>query len=117
MIAEARRRHPGLCFETCSGKDLAGLATASCDLVIAVDVFPYLVQGGLELAAGMIAEAARVLRPGGELLILNFSYRDVAMDRRDMPAIAAASGFELLLNGRRGFVLWDGAIFRMRRGT
>jgi len=116
MIAEARRRHPGLRFETCSGSDLALLAAASCDLAIAVDAFPYLVQGGLGLAARMMAEAARVLRPGGDLLILNFSYRGVGLDQRDVPGIAAASGFELLRNGTQAFLLWDGAVFWMRRG-
>ncbi|MBL6458182.1 hypothetical protein JMJ55_22860 [Belnapia sp. T6] len=36
-----------------SGHDLAGVADASYDLVLAVDVFPYLVAGGTALAAGM----------------------------------------------------------------
>jgi SAM-dependent methyltransferase len=116
MIAEARARHPGLRFETCSGGDLAGLADACCDLVLAVDVFPYLVQGGLGLAGRMVAEAARVLRPGGTLLILNFSYRGTPADRHDLPDIAAACGFGVLRNGTREFVLWDGNIFWLRHG-
>jgi SAM-dependent methyltransferase len=117
MIAEARARHPGLRFETCSGGDLAGLGDASCDLVLAVDVFPYLVQGGLGLAGRMMAECARVLRPGGTLLILNFSYRGIAADRHDLPGIAAACGFTVLRDGVREFVLWDGAIFWLRRAA
>jgi SAM-dependent methyltransferase len=117
MIAEARARHPGLRLETCSGSDLAGLADACCDLILAVDVFPYLVQGGLGLAGRMVAEAARVLRPGGTLLILNFSYRGTAADRQDLPAIATACGFGVLRNGTREFVLWDGNIFWLRHGA
>lgn len=119
MIELARARCaglPGLRFETCSGQDLAGVPDAACDLVLAVDVFPYLVQGGLGLAARMVAEAARVLRPDGELLILNFSYRGTEEDRRDLPGIAGAAGLALIRNGTREFSLWDGLVFRLRRG-
>lgn len=114
MIAEARARCaglPGLRFETCSGQDLAGVPDACFDLVLAVDVFPYLVLGGLDAAARMVAEAARVLRPGGTLLILNFSYRDAGQDRRDLPALAEKAGFRLHRNGTREFILWDGLAF------
>lgn len=116
MVAEARARHPTLRFEACSGSDLAGIADTTCDLVLAVDVFPYLVQGGLALAGRMLAETARVLRPGGSLLILNFSYRGAGADRHDLPGMAANQGFDLLRNGTREFVLWDGSIFWLRRG-
>ncbi|MDO9712326.1 class I SAM-dependent methyltransferase [Paracraurococcus lichenis] len=118
MIDEARRRNaalPGLRFETCSGRDLAGMPDACCDLVLAVDVFPYLVGGGLPLATGMVTEAARVLRPGGDLLILNFSYRGPEADRRDLPGIAAQAGFDLHRNGTREFLLWDGLVHWLRR--
>lgn len=49
MIAAARQRCGGygnLRFAVSSGHDLAGVADVSCDLVLAVDVFPYLVAGG-----------------------------------------------------------------------
>ncbi|TCZ61313.1 class I SAM-dependent methyltransferase [Roseicella aquatilis] len=115
MVAEARARHPALRFETCEGGDLGLLADASFDLVLAVDVFPYLVQGGLELARRIVAEAGRVLRPGGRLVILNLSYRGAEADRRDMPPIAAACGLDLLCNGAREFALWDGLAFSLQR--
>jgi hypothetical protein len=57
-----------------------------------------------------------VLRPGGTLLILNFSYRGTPADRHDLPDIAAACGFGMLRNGTREFVLWDGNIFWLRHG-
>jgi len=119
MIEEARARCadlPRCRFETCSGQDLGGIPDASQDLILAVDVFPYLVQGGLGLAGRMISEAGRVLRPGGDLLVLNFSYRGEAADRRDLPALAIAAGFTMLRDGTREFALWDGLAFWLRRG-
>lgn len=118
-MVEAARLRCGSCgnlrFVLGSGRDLAGIEDGSRDLVLAADVFPYLVQGGLGLAARHVAEAARVLRPGGSLLILNFSYRDDdAADRRDVAALAEASGFALLRNGTRELPLWDGATHWLR---
>lgn len=118
MVERARARAaglPNLRFETCAGDGLAGIPDGAFELVLAVDVFPYLVQGGLALAARMLDEAARVLRPGGELLILNFSYRGAAQDRHDLPGLAEAAGLLLLRNGTREFLLWDGLAFRLRK--
>lgn len=118
MIEQARIRcvgRPGLRFEACAGVDLAGMDSASIDLVLAVDVFPYLALGGLAAAARMAGECARVLRPGGTLLILNFSYRGTEVDRHDMPRIAAETGLILRRNGTREFLLWDGLAFELRR--
>jgi SAM-dependent methyltransferase len=112
MVEAARARHgcaPGLGFATCSGRDLAGLPDAGFDLVLAVDVFPYLVQAGLDGA--MLAEAARVLRPCGQLVILNFAYGQVEPGAR----LAAVPGFALVEAGTRPLALWDGAAFRLRR--
>ncbi|MGG5822594.1 class I SAM-dependent methyltransferase [Falsiroseomonas sp. HW251] len=112
MVAEARVRHAGrgnLAFATCSGRDLVGLPEAGFDLVLAVDVFPYLVQAGPAVAAGMLAEAARVLRTGGHLVILNWSYGPAAPP--DAP------GLESLEAGTRPLALWDGVAFRLRRSA
>jgi SAM-dependent methyltransferase len=57
-----------------SGRDLALFKDASFDLVYAVDTFPYLVLSGRDLAERHMSDAARVLRPGGTLLVLNYSY-------------------------------------------
>ena len=66
MIDEARRRctAPNVRFAQGSGRDLSVADTASVDLVLAADVFPYLVQAGGTLAADHVEEAARVLRLG-----------------------------------------------------
>ena len=59
MIAEARRRCRDLAnvqLEQSSGRDLGPVADASVDLVLAVDVFPYLVLA--DVAERHVAEAA-----------------------------------------------------------
>lgn len=123
MIAEARRRCAGrtniaLCLG--AGDGLSAFADAAFDLVLAVDSFPYLVEAApaLTLADHHIAEAARVLRPAGDLLILNFSYRgDADADRRDIARAAARAGFAVLRDGTQPFTLWDGTAFHLRRTT
>lgn len=119
MIEKARHAGAGLPnveFRRISGRDLAGFPDGSFDLVLAVDSFPYLVQSGTDLMAAMVGEAARVLRRGGQLVALNFSYRgDLARDRSDVAALAARSGFDVVRNGTSEFRLWDGTSFVLRK--
>jgi SAM-dependent methyltransferase len=119
MLDLAAARCAGLArtaFVQTSGSDLSAFRDGSFDLVFAVDSFPYLVRTGMELAAAHIYEARRLLKRGGALLILNFSYRgDIALDRADVARFAANGGFELAQNGTREFRLWDGAAFLLRR--
>ncbi len=121
MVAEARRRcaHlPGVRFLKGSGRDLAGAPTGGFDLLLAADVFPYLVQAGEALVETHVAEARRVLRPGGSLVILNYSYRgDDAADRADVARRAAAAGFAMVRQGTRDFSLWDATAFHLRRSS
>jgi len=115
MIEEARRRCRDLAnvtFEQCGGRDLAGFRDRSIDLVLAVDSFPYLFAAGPQIAAQHLRDAARVLRPGGTIVIFNFSYRgDEEADRRDIERLAGASGFTIRRAGTRDFSLWDGVTF------
>jgi SAM-dependent methyltransferase len=98
------------------GRDLATFADAPFDLVLAVDVFPYIHNAGRELVWHSFAEAARVLIPGGTLVVLNFSYRgDTGADRADIRQLADEIGFDILQNGARPFALWDGLAFVLRR--
>ncbi len=119
MIAEARARCAGLrnvrLLET-TGRDLSAFPDRAFDLVVAVDSFPYLCASGPDLVGTHVREAARVLRPGGDLVVLNLSYRDdIAADRRDAKRFAAEAGFSVLRNGTQEFRLWDGLTFHLRR--
>lgn len=117
MIRAARSRCAGLTNVSlleCTGRDLTLFAPGSCDLVFAVDSFPYLVQCGMALVETHFSEVRRVLRPGGDFLILEFSYgRDLEADRRDVGRLAEGA-FEVLVNGERPFRLWDGCAFHLR---
>jgi SAM-dependent methyltransferase len=115
MIREARRRcaaHNNVRLLRGSGKDLAQFESACVDLILAVDVFPYMVQTGAEIGWSNVSESARVLRLGGTLAIFNFSYRgDIEQDRAEVAHLAERAGFAVAENGIRPFKLWDGASF------
>jgi SAM-dependent methyltransferase len=119
MIEVARRRctgMPNVRFSVCSGRDLEGFPDESLDLVLAVDSFPYIHQAGPPLVEAYFEEAARVLVPGGEFLILHFSYRDdTAADRAEVRRLSHATGFSVVMNGAQPFKLWDGVVFRIRK--
>ena len=116
MIEEARRRHghlAGLRFAVSDGGGLGGLPEAAFDLVLAVDSFPYLFQAGV--AEAHVTGAARVLRPGGTLVIVNLSYApDPATDIRQAAGWAAAAGLRMEQDGVCPFTSWDGMAFVFR---
>ncbi|HET7884191.1 MAG TPA: class I SAM-dependent methyltransferase [Acetobacteraceae bacterium] len=109
MLREARQRctaWPNISFFASSGLDLLALANGSFDLVLAVDSFPYLVQAGV--AEVHIAEARRVLRPGGCLVILNLSYRsEKRSDRKAAETWARRYGLRLTHAAVSPFRTWD----------
>ena len=115
MIAEARRRCRDLSnvtFAQCSGRDLAGHQDCSYDLVLAIDSLPYLFAADPGIVDQHFRDCARILRPGGAIIILNFSYRDDQhLDRRDVEQLANAYGFRVERAGTRDFTLWDGLNF------
>ena len=99
-----------------SGRDLRDFADDSIDTAIAVDTFPYLYQSGQDLVSTHFAESARVLRSGGDLVILNYSYRnDDRADMADVKRFAAEHGFEVIVGGERPFAMWDGLAFHLRK--
>jgi ubiquinone/menaquinone biosynthesis C-methylase UbiE len=119
MIAEARRRCAVLGnvgFHQSSGLDLAEFGDECFDGVVALDSFPYVVAAGDGLAGHMLAEIARVLRPGGWLAIFNYAYGshpDGAAAELDR--LARRAGLLPVEMGSRPFDLWDGAAFLLRR--
>jgi ubiquinone/menaquinone biosynthesis C-methylase UbiE len=119
MIAIARERCRALGNVTLlqsSGRDLASIGDGVMDVVFSVDCFPYLVHAGTELAKRHIEESARVLKPAGALLVLNFSYRgDVRVDRADIEHAAVAARLEVMLCGKKPFKLWDGSAYLARK--
>jgi SAM-dependent methyltransferase len=121
MVEAARRRCAGLAnveIRHVGGRDLAEFSAARFDAVLAIDVFPHLVASEPGLAARHIAEAARVLKPGGARLIMNYSYcGNPGRDGADVAAHAAAYGFDLLRTGTRDTEIWDGTTFLMRRAA
>lgn len=94
-----------------SGHDLAPLRDGAFDLVLAVDVFPYIVQASPALADRYLEEARRVLRPGGSLVILNWSYGGAADDPEDLPRRADKVGLLLHRSKEIAFRQWDGLAF------
>ena len=119
MVAEARRRHADLHnvrFEQTSGQDLAAQPAAAFDLILTIDSFPYIVQTGRATADRHVADAARILRTGGALAILNMSYRaGTAEDETDARRWAAEHGLTLRHAGERPFTIWDGTAYVLRR--
>jgi ubiquinone/menaquinone biosynthesis C-methylase UbiE len=123
VSAEMIRTAQGRCakcsnveFRLTSGMDLAEFADASFDCVLAVDAFPYLIVAGGDLAERHFTDAARVLKPGGELVILNYSYRDsLEQDRADVERLSHAAGLETVLAGGRPFRGWDGTAYRLAK--
>jgi ubiquinone/menaquinone biosynthesis C-methylase UbiE len=118
MMEQARRRCaslPNVSFAHTAGRDLAVLPNDACDLILAVDSFPYLVQAGV--AEQHVADAARILRDGGSLVVLNLSYRANAdADRADAERWARRFGLLLDPPGPPPFRSWDARAFRFRRG-
>ncbi len=99
-----------------TGHDLHEFAGATFDTAIAVDTFPYLRQSGAALVETYFMEAARVLKPGGELVIFNYSYLgDDEADAAEVAALARDHGFDVLVSAIRPLAMWDGLAFRLRR--
>jgi ubiquinone/menaquinone biosynthesis C-methylase UbiE len=117
MLREAQRRcasASNVSFVMTTGQDLAALADATFDFVLAVDSFPYLVQAGV--AERHMAEVRRVLRRPGRLVLLNLSYRESpASDRADAERWAQSHGLALQRSGISPFRLWDAVAYVFER--
>ncbi len=117
MVAIARRDCAGLAnvdIRLSSGLDLSGVDGASIDCALAVDAFPYIVLAAHDLPGRLFGEIARVLKPSGDLLIANYSYRaDPSADPADIARLAQVYGFGVLRSDERPFRSWDGRVFHL----
>ena len=120
MVAAARARADGAraTFMQADGLGLPMLEDGTVDLLLAVDSWPFVVRGGSDATDALVAEIARVLAPGGDFIVFNWSYRgDPVLDADDARALAAAHDFDVVRVGERPFVIWDGVGFHLRRGA
>ena len=119
MVDAARRRcadEENVIVIKGDGREFSGVENSSCDVAIAVDSVPYLRQSGYELVDTFFAESARVLKPGGQLIILNYSYsEDDDADVAEVRELADRHGLEVLEAATRPFEIWDGVAFRLAR--
>lgn len=96
------------------GEDLALFADGTFDTILAVDSFPYLVEA--RTAERHLCEIDRILKAGGRVLIMNYSYRgDLAHDRADIGNFARQFGFRIRRNGTSDLTLWDGKAFLLQK--
>jgi SAM-dependent methyltransferase len=119
MVRVAERRCAGLPnvhLRKTDGRDLSMFRDGAFDLVYSVDTFPFLRHAGPGLVESHVREAHRVLKPGGDLVILGYSQRGAPdADRAEVRQLAAAAGFTVLVDGTQPFTVWDGAAFRLRK--
>ena len=98
------------------GRDLRAIASHSLDLVYSVDAFPYLVLSGRALVATHLQDIARVLRPGGQLVIFNYAYgRSRELDAAELAELARAAGLTVLRSDETPFQLWNAIGFLLQR--
>ena len=119
MVDAARRRTAALAnveVRLTDGQDMSYLAPAAFDLVYSVDTFPYLVLSGRALVEAHLRDAARVLRPGGDLVVFNYAYgRSREVDVGELRELGEAAGLTMLRGDEAPFRLWNGLGFHLRR--
>lgn len=119
MIDAARRRcapHANAHLVKGSGRDLGEYTDSMFDAVIAVDTFPYVRQSGAAVVAEYFREASRVLKPGGEFVIFNYSYRgDDNADVEEILRLAPEHGFDVVVRAERPLAMWDALTFVLRK--
>jgi SAM-dependent methyltransferase len=118
MIDAANKRRKGLStvrFFHAPAHRLSQVPDGFYDLVFAVDSFPYIVNAGPATLAATFAEARRVLRPDGDVLIFNYSCRgDENRDMAEVSELGRAAGLELASFTAHAFHQWDASVFHLR---
>jgi SAM-dependent methyltransferase len=103
-------------FLKTGGRDLHEFESSSFDAAIAVDTFPYIHQSGAQLVETYFDEVRRVLKPNGNFVIFNYSYRGAeATDIGEVVRLAEENGFDVMVRGERPLAMWDALVFHLRR--
>ena len=120
MVEAARRRCAGLpnvFFSVTSGRDLGGLPGGALRPRLRGRLLPLCPPGRSGDRRDPLPRGGAGPAPGGEFVILHFSYRDsTEADRAEVRKLCRAAGFMVVMNGAQPFKLWDGVAFRMRKG-
>lgn len=120
MVAAAQSRAGGTraTFVQADGLGLPMFQNETVDLLLAVDSWPFVVRGGWDATNALVAEISRVMAPGGDFIVFNWSYRgNSALDDHEARALASAHGFDVVRVGDRPFAIWDGIGFHLRRAA
>ena len=105
-------------FLKTGGRDLHEFSDSTFDAAIAVDTFPYIHQSGAALVNNYFGEVRRVLKPHGDFVILNYSYRkDEAADIAEVIRLASEHEFGVVVRGERPFAIWDALAFHLKKGS
>lgn len=116
VARERSRQHPNVSVLETNGRDLGAFGDTTMDVVLAIDSFPYIVRAGMALVRTQLREAHRVLRPGGDLVILNYSYGHSRPDAAaEVNGLARESGFAVVQNDVAPFRLWNAIGYHLRR--
>lgn len=117
VMTEAARRFAGTGdVQFICGDLLDGLDETGFDLILAVDSLPYVVRLGPDALERRLDALARLLGPGGDLMVFNWSYRDdPAADSAEAHRFADRTGLTLVRCGERPFALWDGTGYHFRQ--
>lgn len=121
MIAAAMRRLQGFSnarAQWTTGHDLSEFQSDSMDLIYSVDAFPYLVLSGHALVVRHFHEIRRLLRSGGDFVLLNYAYGRCREEANsDVLALADAAGLRVIRADESPFRIWNGIGWMMRNAS
>ena len=121
MIQAAERRtkaHRNVDVVLSSGRDLSASSSGSFDLVLAVDVLPYVARSGPTLVRCLFEEVRRVLRSGGDFVVFNFAYGAPRADlARDVETLAREAGLAMVRSDETPFRIWNAVGYQLRKDT
>lgn len=119
MLSAARRRCGGLdgvSLRAGDGRGLERLEATPFELVVACDVFPYVVTAGAAAVRDLLRAMSRSLVETGAVAVLNYSYRgDRARDRAEIELCACDAELTIVRASVGDFRHWDGETYILRK--